>query len=177
MLHHVSVGVADVEAAARFYDAALGALGYRRVMEFLPSAVAYGENAPSFWVQQPANGKAATIGNGTHIGFTAKSKEAVHAFHAAALKAGGKDNGAPGPRPDYGPEYYGAFVFDPDGNRLEAVMFPMPGKPGRKSKGRPTTKVKRRTKAKAVPPAASKRKPAGRRPAARRAAGKRARKR
>jgi catechol 2,3-dioxygenase-like lactoylglutathione lyase family enzyme len=128
MLHHVSVGVSDVERAAQFYDAVLGALGYKRVMEFLPYALAYGEDAPSFWVGLPHDQKAAHPGNGNHIGFAAKTKNAVHKFHETALARGGKDNGAPGGRPDYGPDYYGAFVIDLDGNKIEATYF-APTKP------------------------------------------------
>lgn len=124
MLHHVSVGVADVEKAARFYDAALGALGYKRVMEFLPHAIAYGEASPEFWIQLPANRNAATVGNGVHVGFSARTKEAVNAFHEQALKFGGSNGGEPGPRPDYGPEYYGAFIYDLDGNKIEATLHP-----------------------------------------------------
>jgi len=126
MLHHVSVGVRDVERAVRFYDSVLGALGYGRVMEFLPYAVAYGEGAPEFWVQLPADHNPASVGNGVHVGFVARSKDAVAAFHGAALAAGGTDEGGPGPRPDYGPDYYGAFVRDPDGNKLEAVLLLAP---------------------------------------------------
>jgi catechol 2,3-dioxygenase-like lactoylglutathione lyase family enzyme len=124
MLHHVSVGVRDVGRAAAFYDPVLQALGYTRVMEFLPHAVAYGEHKdrPEFWIQVPNNQQAATNGNGTHVGFVARSKEAVDAFHAAALKAGGSNDGEPGPRPDYGPEYYGAFIYDLDGNKIEATL-------------------------------------------------------
>jgi catechol 2,3-dioxygenase-like lactoylglutathione lyase family enzyme len=124
MLHHVSVGVRDVERAARFYDSVLGALGYRRVMEFLPYAVAYGETQPSFWVQLPQNQQAATAGNGVHISFIARSKDAVDEFHSAALAEGAKSDGEPGPRPDYSPDYYGAFIFDLDGNKLEATLLP-----------------------------------------------------
>ena len=126
MLHHVSVGVRDVERAAKFYDAVLGALGYKRVMEFLPYAVAYGETQPSFWVQLPHNQQPASVGNGVHIGFMARTKDAVRRFHAAALAKGGTSDGEPGPRPDYGPDYYGAFVFDLDGNKLEATLTAMP---------------------------------------------------
>ncbi len=124
MLHHVSVGVRDVERAAEFYDAILGTLGYKRVMEFLPYAIAYGETQPSFWVQLPHNQQVATAGNGVHIGFIAHSTEAVDAFHAKAVELGAQDAGAPGPRPDYSPDYYGAFVFDLDGNKLEATLVP-----------------------------------------------------
>jgi catechol 2,3-dioxygenase-like lactoylglutathione lyase family enzyme len=126
MLHHVSVGVRSVERAALFYDAVLGALGCRRVMEFLPYAIGYGEAHPTFWVQLPHNQQPASPGNGVHVGFIARSKDAVHRFHAAALAHGGRDDGAPGPRPDYGPDYYGAFVYDLDGNKLEATLTPLP---------------------------------------------------
>jgi catechol 2,3-dioxygenase-like lactoylglutathione lyase family enzyme len=124
MLHHVSVGVKDVARAATFYDPVLGALGYKRVMEFLPHAIAYGESKdrPQFWIGLPHDQKLPSGGNGAHVGFSASSKEAVNAFHAAALKAGGSNNGEPGPRPDYGPEYYGAFIYDLDGNKIEATL-------------------------------------------------------
>lgn len=124
MLHHVSIGVRDVERAAGFYDPVLGALGYSRVMEFLPHAIAYGENKdhPEFWIQIPVSKQMATQGEGTHVGFSASSREAVDAFHSEALKAGGSNGGEPGPRPDYGPEYYGAFIYDLDGNKIEATL-------------------------------------------------------
>lgn len=125
MLHHVSIGVADVERAARFYDAVLSKLGFKRVMEVMPYGIAYGLTAPQFWVQLPHDQSSASGGNGTHIAFTATSKGAVNAFHTAALSAGGKDEGAPGPRPEYTPDYYGAFARDLDGNKIEAVFFPM----------------------------------------------------
>ncbi|HTK78977.1 MAG TPA: VOC family protein [Rhizomicrobium sp.] len=126
MLHHVSVGVGDVERAGRFYDAVLGALGYKRIMEFLPYAIGYGETSPEFWIQLPHNRNAATVGNGVHVGFTAKTKGAVNAFHEEALKLGGSNGGEPGPRPDYGPEYYGAFIYDLDGNKIEATLYSEP---------------------------------------------------
>lgn len=125
MLHHVSVGSRDVPRAVAFYDQVLKALGYKRVMEFLPHAVGYGDQHPEFWVQTPADGKSASVGNGVHISFAAPSREAVNKFHAAAIKAGGKNEGAPGPRPDYGPDYYGAFCRDLDGNKIEAVVIGM----------------------------------------------------
>jgi catechol 2,3-dioxygenase-like lactoylglutathione lyase family enzyme len=124
MLHHVSVGVTDMERAARFYDAAMGALGYKRVMEFMPYALAYGEDAqPELWISMPHNQQTASVGNGVHIAISAPSRAAVHAFHEAALAAGGTDDGEPGPRPQYTPEYYGAFVRDPDGNKIEAMLL------------------------------------------------------
>jgi catechol 2,3-dioxygenase-like lactoylglutathione lyase family enzyme len=125
MLHHISIGVADVERAAQFYDAVLSKLGFKRVMEVMPYGIAYGLRMPQFWVQLPHDQSASSSGNGTHVAFEARSKAAVNAFHAAALSAGGKDEGAPGPRPEYTAEYYGAFVRDLDGNKIEAVFLPM----------------------------------------------------
>jgi catechol 2,3-dioxygenase-like lactoylglutathione lyase family enzyme len=140
MLHHVSVGARDVAKAVAFYDKVLKPLGYKRVMEFMPYAVGYGDKHPEFWVQLPADQKAASVGNGVHISFAARTPAAVKAFHAAALDAGGTDEGAPGPRPDYGPDYYGAFCRDLDGNKLEAVVIRMPATPA-KAKKAPTKKA------------------------------------
>jgi catechol 2,3-dioxygenase-like lactoylglutathione lyase family enzyme len=123
MLHHVSIGVMNVERAARFYDGVLAALGYRRVMEFMPYGIGYGADTPAFWVQLPHNQSPATMGNGVHVAFVAASKDMIGAFHRAALEAGGVDEGPPGPRPDYGPDYYGAFVRDLDGNKIEAAYW------------------------------------------------------
>lgn len=124
ILHHVSVGVRDVEAAGRFYDAVLGALGYQRYWQSMPYAIAYGEDGYDFWVQLPYDQNPAGVGNGQHVAFNARSIAAVHAFHKAALDHGGSDEGEPGPRPDYGADYYGCFVRDPDGNKIEAVLKP-----------------------------------------------------
>lgn len=121
MFNHVSIGVRDLEAAARFYDAALGALGYRRTMteDF---GLAWGVEWPEFWATLPGEGEA-TAGNGTHVAFIAPSRAAVEAFHAAALAHGGSDAGAPGLR-DYTEDYYAAFARDPEGNKVEAVHLP-----------------------------------------------------
>lgn len=105
----------------------LPTLGCKRLVEH-PGAIrashrqanAYGKQYPEFWVGTTFDGQPATVGNGTHIGFIAPSKEAVHAFYEAALVAGGKDDGAPGER-HYHPGYYAAFLLDPDGNNIEAV--------------------------------------------------------
>jgi len=149
MLHHVSVGVQDVNRAATFYDPVMKALGYKRVMEFLPYAIAYGESKarPEFWIQLPHNQKTATAGNGTHVGFSARSKAAVNAFHAAALKAGGSNDGEPGPRPDYGPEYYGAFIYDLDGNKIEATLHVLAKDVAKKAARKPARKAKKAGKA------------------------------
>ena len=154
MLHHVSVGVRDVERATTFYDAVLAALGYKRVMEFLPYAVAYGDRQPSFWVQLPHNQQPASVGNGVHIGFIARSKDAVHRFHAAALAKGGASGGEPGPRPDYGADYYGAFVLDLDGNKLEATLTALPKaapKPKKAMKAKAAKKPAKKATKKAAP--------------------------
>ena len=122
ILSHISIGTNDFERAVRFYDKVLPTLGCKRIMEH-PGAVAYGKQFPEFWVQMPIDGKSAATGNGTHFGFIAPTKDAVHAFHEAALAAGGEDDGAPGPRPLYGEPYYGCFVRDPDGHKVEATFW------------------------------------------------------
>ena len=122
ILAHVSIGSNDLPRALRFYDAVLATLGCRRVMEH-PGAVAYGRAFPEFWVQSPLNGRAASIGNGSHFGFLAGSREEVHAFWQAAIDAGGKGEGDPGPRPHYGEPYYGCFLRDPDGHKIEAMYW------------------------------------------------------
>lgn len=125
IISHVSLGTGDVERSARFYDAALGALGIGRRMEF-PGAVAYGRAFPEFWVQRPHDGGPAGVANGTHVCFLAASRAEVDAFHAAALAAGGTCDGPPGPRPQYDPAYYAAFVRDPDGHKVEAMFWDGP---------------------------------------------------
>lgn len=122
ILSHVSIGTDDLERALAFYDRVLPTLGCRRIVEH-PGAVAYGKRFPEFWVQRPFDGRPASVGNGTHIGFLAESKDAVDAFHRAAVAAGGRDDGAPGARPDYGAAYYGCFVRDPDGHKIEATFW------------------------------------------------------
>jgi catechol 2,3-dioxygenase-like lactoylglutathione lyase family enzyme len=150
MLHHVSVGVRDVARAAAFYDPVLKALGYKRVMDFSPGAIAYGESKdrPEFWIGKPHDQGIPSAGNGTHVGFIAKSKGAVNAFHEAALKAGGSNGGEPGPRPDYGFAYYGAFIYDLDGNKIEATLMAPAAKPKAKAKAakKPAKKAKKAKK-------------------------------
>lgn len=126
MLHHLSVGVRDIERSARFYDATLGALGYERVWSDLRpgeanQAVGYGVagGGDQFAIKQ--RDEATAPGAGSHLAFAAASRGDVDAFHVAALAHGGLDDGAPGLRPHYGPNYYACFVVDPDGHRIEAV--------------------------------------------------------
>ena len=116
MIDHVKLHVADAERSKAFYTAALGPLGYRVIMEPVAGVVVgMGTRFPDFWLQRS---DAPTV---AHVAFRADDRAAVDAFHAAALAAGGRDNGAPGLRPQYHPGYYGAFVLDPDGNNVEAV--------------------------------------------------------
>jgi len=122
IVSHISIGTNNFDRAVEFYDKVLSTLGCEQVMSY-PGAVAYGKGLPEFWVQTPINGEPATIGNGSHIGFIATTKQEVHAFHEVALSLGGTDDGAPGPRPDYGDAYYGCFIKDIDGNKIEATYW------------------------------------------------------
>jgi catechol 2,3-dioxygenase-like lactoylglutathione lyase family enzyme len=119
MLDHVSIGVKDIEAAKRFYDASLKPLGY--VCKYAKGGDAgYGKDAIQLWLGQAERPVKEDMASGLHFCFVAPTRKSVDAFHAAALKAGGRDNGKPGLRPSYGPTYYAAFVIDPDGYRIEA---------------------------------------------------------
>ena len=122
ILSHVSVGTNDLERAVAFYDAVLPVLGCKKLFEY-PGAVAYGKAFPEFWVQVPFDGGAPSVGNGVHFCFIAANKDAVHAFHEAAVAAGATDDGPPGPRPLYGEPYYGTFVRDLDGHKIEAAFW------------------------------------------------------
>lgn len=121
MLHHLSLGVHDLELSAKFYDAALGALGYRRVFED-DTAIGYGLVDDEDLLCLKLRDDARPPGAGFHLAFSAPSKAAVHDFHTAGLQSGGQDNGGPGFRPDYGEHYYAAFLVDPDGHRIEATI-------------------------------------------------------
>jgi catechol 2,3-dioxygenase-like lactoylglutathione lyase family enzyme len=127
MLHHLSLGVIDIERSACFYDAALAALGYGRVW----SDIRPGEQNQAVGYGKPGGGDELALKQvadvpgdlpGFHVAFSAPSIAAVKQFHKAAVAAGGRDNGPPGLRPQYGPTYFAAFVVDPDGYRLEAVF-------------------------------------------------------
>lgn len=125
ILSHVSLGTNRIEEAVAFYDKVLGAMGIGQMADLRPHvpAVAYGRAYPEFWIQTPGDGQPAQTANGVHIAFFAANKEQVHAFHEAALAAGATDDGAPGPRPHYGKEYYGCFVRDLDGHKVEAMAW------------------------------------------------------
>jgi catechol 2,3-dioxygenase-like lactoylglutathione lyase family enzyme len=119
MFNHVSIGVADIARSRKFYDAALEPLGVTLLSDG-ESSLGYGEKAVQLWLGATKKPVKADMESGLHFCFAAKDRAAVDAFHAAALKAGGRDNGKPGVRADYGPKYYAAFAIDPDGYRIEA---------------------------------------------------------
>jgi catechol 2,3-dioxygenase-like lactoylglutathione lyase family enzyme len=117
MLDHVSIGVSNIARSKSFYDMALKPLGIERLYAEGDNSAGYGlDKKAFFWI-----GLRESILTGTHVAFAAKDRAAVDAFHAAALAAGGRDNGAPGLRPRYHANYYGAFILDPDGHNIEAV--------------------------------------------------------
>jgi catechol 2,3-dioxygenase-like lactoylglutathione lyase family enzyme len=122
MIDHIGITVSDFDTSKTFYDKVMAPLGasllYMVPAEYTGGSKVggYGRDRPVFWLHE-----ATPTGPGRHYAFTARTRAEVDAFHAAAIAAGGKDNGAPGLRPHYHPNYYGAFVFDPDGNNVEAV--------------------------------------------------------
>jgi catechol 2,3-dioxygenase-like lactoylglutathione lyase family enzyme len=120
MLGHLSIGVRDLERAGRFYDAVLAPIGWVRVWTD-PDGLGYGPAGGNDKLAVFKRAEAHPPGPGFHLAFDAPDRAAVDAFYAAALANGGGDDGAPGPRPNFGPTYYAAFVFDPEGWHLEAV--------------------------------------------------------
>jgi catechol 2,3-dioxygenase-like lactoylglutathione lyase family enzyme len=124
MLDHVGFAVRDYQRSKAFYERALAPLGFTLVMEPSGEAAGFGngERRPSLWIE--ARGDA--VQGRLHIALTAATRAQVNAFHAAAVKAGGTDNGVPGVRDMYHPHYYGAYVLDPDGNNIEAVCHQPP---------------------------------------------------
>ena len=122
MIHHASVGSSDLARSRIFYQAVIPLLGYRLVSEDEQS-LDYGAGDVEFSVECPLDGAPASGGNGTHIAFKARDQAAVNAFYREGLVNGGRDAGAPGLRPEYDANYYGAFLFDPDGTKIEAVTY------------------------------------------------------
>nr|WP_314468750.1 VOC family protein [uncultured Novosphingobium sp.] len=122
MLHHVSLGTSDLARARAFYDPVMRELGLSRTLD-VDEAVGYGAGITVFSLNLPADGGAATPGNGVHIAFEVEARAAVEAFFRVAIASGGSGDGAPGLRPEYDPHYYAAFVRDPDGNKIEALTF------------------------------------------------------
>jgi catechol 2,3-dioxygenase-like lactoylglutathione lyase family enzyme len=118
MYDHIGLKVKDVAASVRFYKAALAPLGHELASEDEQGAGLGPKGAPSLWLYRAVN-----AAGGVHVALAAPDHGAVDRFHAAGLKAGGRDNGAPGLRKDYSPKYYAAFLVDPDGNNVEAVCM------------------------------------------------------
>jgi catechol 2,3-dioxygenase-like lactoylglutathione lyase family enzyme len=123
MIDHISVRVSDLKRSARFYEATLAPLGLSRLVS-RPRTVGFGKSYPEFWINFREGMPAVAPESGVHICLRARSSSEVDAFHAAALGAGGRSDGAPGLRPHDRVRYYAAFIIDPDGNRIEAVTFP-----------------------------------------------------
>lgn len=122
MLHHISLGTSDLNRARAFYDPVMHELGMRRTLD-VNEAIGYGAGITVFSLNLPADGAAASVGNGVHVAFEVEKRAAVDAFFKAAIAHGGVSDGAPGLRPEYDANYYAAFVRDPDGNKIEAVTF------------------------------------------------------
>lgn len=123
-IDHVSFPVRDFARAAQFYDTVLASIGLTRAKQ-REGAIGYGRGSgwpPVFWILAAADTSAAKPGTGLHVSFRVSSREEVHAFHATALAQGGRDAGAPGPRAHYTAGFYGAFIFDPEGYKIEAVV-------------------------------------------------------
>lgn len=119
---HVTVGTNDLEKARAFYDQVLGALGWTRVADLGDNGSIWGDGKPSFFALKPANGQPATVGNGVTVSFEAPNRTAVRAFHETALRLGGSDEGAVGPR-GWAEHAYAAYTRDPDGNKLAVYSF------------------------------------------------------
>jgi len=125
MFSHITVGTNNLENAKSFYDKVLGTIGLKQTEDY-GNAFAYGTGEPnraSFIITVPYDEQPATYGNGTHVSFLAPSRASVDEFHSIALAEGGTDEGKPGLRPDYGSNYYAAYVRDLDGNKLQAVCY------------------------------------------------------
>jgi len=122
MIDHVSIAVRDLDAGGRFYEAVLATIGYAKLV-VRANTIGFGKKYPDFWLNRRPDMVTPDPNGGVHICLRAPSAEAVEAFHAAALREGGISDGAPGPRPEYNPGYFAAFIRDPDGNRVEAVTF------------------------------------------------------
>ena len=136
-LDHMGLGVRDLKAARKFYEAALGAIGMKINMDVGTAFGMGSQKEKIFWLEKDPK-----AGGGGHYAFRVEHPEEVDAFHAAAMSAGGKDNGEPGPRPNYGPNYYAAFVKDREGNNIEVVCYAR--SPARR---KPSTPASRRRRA------------------------------
>lgn len=122
MIHHVSLGTNDLARARAFYDPVLQVLGLR-LIQHDDESLDYGASDIFFSLETPTDKRSASAGNGMHVAFQARDRATVNEFHRVALAHGGTDAGEPGVRPQYDAHYYGAFVRDPDGNKIEAVTY------------------------------------------------------
>lgn len=124
-ISHITLGTNNIQRAIRFYDPVLGTLGFSRAPkpDDKPPMYAKSGEMPFVYLYPPFDGAPATVGNGSHVAFTAPSRLVVDEFHAMAMAFGGHDEGAPGLREHYGKDYYAAYVRDPDGNKLQAVCY------------------------------------------------------
>lgn len=121
MIDHIGIYVADYAAAKKFYEPVLASIGAKMISEPAPVVSGWGREHPTFWIAAFADGKKPAEPEMVHVAFSCESRDQVDAFYEAAIKAGAKDNGKPGLREQYHPNYYGAFVIDADGNNIEAV--------------------------------------------------------
>jgi catechol 2,3-dioxygenase-like lactoylglutathione lyase family enzyme len=122
MIDHISIGVSNLERATRFYESLIGTIGYVQ-LDVRAKTVGFGKRYSEFWLNHRPGMEVVEAGSGGHVCLRAPSRQAVDAFHAAALAAGGESEGAPGERPQHGEGYYAAYVRDLDGNLIEAVTF------------------------------------------------------
>jgi catechol 2,3-dioxygenase-like lactoylglutathione lyase family enzyme len=123
MIDHVSIAVADLKKSVAFYAAVLEPLGYRKIAD-RPASVGFGKQYPEFWLNARLDGAPAPDDTGAHVCLRARSVEAVREFHARAVANGGRDDGTPGPRKGEMTDYFGAFIRDPDGNKIEVMTIP-----------------------------------------------------
>jgi len=122
MIDHVSLPVRDLERSKAFYEAVLSTIGFKKMMD-MPSTVGFGRKHPAFWLNHRPQVNQSGIDDGFHVCLRAPSVDEMQAFHAAAIAEGATCDGPPGPRPQYSPSYYAAFIRDRDGNRIEVVTF------------------------------------------------------
>ncbi len=127
MIDHVSIPVSDLTRSGRFYDAVLAPLGIKRIA-VRPRTIGFGKRYPEIWLNLRES-MTAVADSGHHVCLRCRSEEMVRAFHAAALEMGGTSDGGPGPRPAEMTTYFGAFILDPDGNKVEVATFPPPEGP------------------------------------------------
>jgi catechol 2,3-dioxygenase-like lactoylglutathione lyase family enzyme len=123
LMNHVSIGTNNLESSLAYYDELLDSIGAKRIIDVPGIGAAYGRVYPEFWVQKPYNEEPAETANGVHFAFFVESKEQVNRFYQTAMALGSKDDGEPGPRAEYSDAYYGCFVRDLEGHKIEAMIW------------------------------------------------------